>query len=235
MRACALTLKRNRTTDQFATIEDYGEILSVENSKFPAQYTMPFIDDDLLWCGNASQDNSKTMADLTTLACLDTTITLVDAQPTPVEGTLTELSHTDLHGLAPAPECGEESEDLLKSLSDSHLENIESIFADLEPHHKNLENLQNASVSILSDIPSAGQNQCRKRKRRKSADSAALLSPSIAPLQTQESFQQVQVKVEPGDLDGLEVYIKQEPSNSNNKPHNSDSDLNEILHIPIRR
>lgn len=133
---------------------------------------MPFIDDDLLWC----QEQGKTMTELTNLSCLDTTITLVSPQPTPVEGTLTELSHTDLTGLAPAPEA-EESEDLLRSLNDSHLDNIESIFADLEPQGKNLENL-----TILGDLPP------RRRKRRKSADSTSHLTST---LHAEDTFQNV--------------------------------------------
>ncbi|OQR75324.1 hypothetical protein BIW11_08498, partial [Tropilaelaps mercedesae] len=160
---------------------------------------MPYIDDDLLWC---QEQGDKTMTELTNLSCLDTTITLVPSGPTPVEGTLTELSHTDLTGLATAPDA-EESEELLKSLNDSHLDNIESIFADLEPQSKQLDNL-----TILGDLPP------RRRKRRKSTDSTSHLTPTIAPLQADDTFSTVQVKVEPGDLDGLDVYIKQEPSNT---------------------
>ena len=50
-------------------------------------------------------------------------------------------------------------------------------------------------------------------------------------LLTEFFFIKVQVKVEPGDLDGLDVYIKQEP---NNKTTADNGDLSDIREYSFR-
>lgn len=128
---------------------------------------MPFIEDDLLWCPN-------TDGKMVDLSCLDSgPNVLVEPQP----DVLTELTHTDLHGLGI-----DEEEEILRQLADPAFE-IDAIFADLEPR---LEPHGATAVAVIGD----DQTACRKRRRRRSED-----HPGCSGLQP---FHQVTVKIEPG-------------------------------------
>lgn len=158
---------------------------------------MPFIEDDLLWCPN-------TDGKMVDLSCLDSgPNVMVEPQP----DVLTELTHTDLHGLGI-----DEEEEILRQLADPAFE-IDAIFADLDPRLEP----HGAQAVAVGMVPGDDQAQsaCRKRRRRRSEEPP----PGCSGLQP---FHQVTVKIEPGTNE-MSSCIKMEGSQSSCSAHLPDS------------
>ncbi|KAM7290167.1 hypothetical protein ISCGN_026833, partial [Ixodes scapularis] len=83
---------------------------------------------------------------------------MVEPQP----DVLTELTHTDLHGLGI-----DEEEEILRQLADPAFE-IDAIFADLDPRLEP----HGAQAVAVGMVPGDDQAQsaCRKRRRRRSEE-----------------------------------------------------------------